>query len=379
MACCWSRGAEGLLPASRDSDFDRQVLVGFGKVLDAGGVIRTSPGSIQRRSLTGTLGVVVQFSAEHFNKKRKPPESQQQQVVGTVDPEAFNFTKVDPAEKLLEVEAIPQDHPDGGLTMTVLANVSPLATGHVLFVPNCGELLPQVLTEHLLLGGLRVLAKSTRHDFRLVFNSLMGFASVNHFHFHGLYLNYCGLPDSRLPIEKVERSIIAGGTTEGRAALELLVEGKWYVRGFVVTAGCAKGTPGASPPADIAALASLTSRVVLELQKRNIPHNVILAPPSGRKPKRAQAAGGLANEETAKPEASSPEIYILPRQPEGSLREDAGFNAAICEMSGLVIAGSEETFKSLSEESVQEIFKSDVSIPEPAFDELICKVAWLPI
>jgi len=369
-----------LLPPSKDSDFDRQVLVAFGKVLDAGGVVRTSPGNIQRRNLTGTLGIVVQFSSEHFNKKRTPPGSISQQVVAAVDPEAFNFSKVDPAEKLLEIEAIPREHPDGGLCATVLVNVSPLATGHVLFVPNCDEVRPQVLTEHLLLGGLNLLAMSTRHDFRLVFNSLMGFASVNHFHFHGLYLNYCGLQDARLPMEKAERSIIAGGITEGRVALELLVEGKWYVRGFVVTAGCAKGTPGANPPADVAALASLAYRVVLELQKRNIAHNVVLAPPSGRKPKRApQALQALASEEVVKPEALSPEIYILPRQPEGSLREDAGFNAAVMELAGLIVARSEETFKSLSEESVQEIFKSDVSIPDSVFDELICKVAWLPV
>ena len=42
--------------------------------------------------------------------------------------------------------------------------------------------------KELILCGLHLLQKSARPDFRLLFNSLSGLASVNHFHFHGFFL-----------------------------------------------------------------------------------------------------------------------------------------------------------------------------------------------
>lgn len=380
MSCCWNRGAESLLPASRDSDFDHQVLIGFNRILDKGGVIRTSPATVQRRTLAGALGLVAQFSSEHFGKKRSPGEGviAQQVVVDAVSPDAFNFTKVNAAEKICEVEALPEEHPAGPLRTTVLANVSPLATGHVLLVPQCEQVRPQVLTEELMLCGLHLLAKSGRKDFRLVFNSLLGFATVNHFHFHGLYLSYCGLPSAQLPVERVDRSIIAGKTTEGCTQIELIVDKCWYCSGFVVSAGCKPGTPGEAPPADIAALAAMVARVVQELQRRNIPHNVIIAPPPTERRQKKVFTGGMAHEEPVKPNAISPEVFILPRKPESELRTDAGFNAAVMEISGVLVAQSEEAYVAFEEGKLQEIFKSDVSLPDADFDELICKVAWLP-
>lgn len=378
MSCCWSRGAaEGLLPPSKDSDFDKLLLEGFARILDRGGVVRSSPSALQRRCLSGTMGLVAQFSQEHFGKKRKSTASVQQVVAAAADPEAFNFNKASPAEKIAEVQAFPDGGSAAGLT-TVLANLSPLSGCHVLLVPSCEQVLPQVLTEEHFLCGLHLLAKSARRDFRLFFNSLLGFASVNHFHWHGLYLNQCGLSDGRLPIEKVERSVVAGAVTEGRASVELLVETQWYARAFVLAAGCRPGTEGARPPADLAALARLAHSVAAELQRRNIPHNVILAPPVERRRKQEAANSGMAHEEEAKPNALSPEVYIVPRQPEDSLREDAGFHAAVLEIAGLVTASSEEAYRSFSEESLRDIFRTDVTMPEAVFDELICKVAWLP-
>lgn len=375
MDCCCGRAAGSDQQPSKDSPFDKQLLDGFSRILQAGDVMRTSPSAIQRRTVDGLLGILVQFSPEHFGKKRKRG-GHCQQVRGSVDPEAFNFTKVAEAEEIAGLAALPPGHPAGDGWTTVLANVSPLATGHVLLIPNCDQVLPQVLTEELVLCGLHLLQQSMRHDFRLVFNSLMGFASVNHFHFHGLYLNYFGLPDNKFPIEKVERSVIAGSTTEGRSAIELLVETQWLCRGFVVTSGCKKGTQGPRPAADIDALAKLTFRLVWELQRRNIPHNVMISPPTERRIKRPTQ--NLAHEEEAKPSALSPEVYVLPRIPEDKLRDAAGFNAAVCEMSGVIVAHSEEAYSNVTEESLKDIFGNDVTLPESLFDELICKAAWLP-
>mmetsp|Transcript_115045 Transcript_115045/g.321527 ORF Transcript_115045/g.321527 Transcript_115045/m.321527 type:complete len:376 (-) Transcript_115045:87-1214(-) len=374
MSCCWARGAERLLPPSKNSDFDRMLHEGFEKA-ERSGAMSSSPINIERRCLSGTLGLVAQYSPEHYSKKRRPTCSAVQVVAPRTD-DAFNFSKARPAEHIGDIEVCEGGVGPGSIT-TVLANISPLAAGHVLLVPSCEQLLPQVLTEEHFLTGLRLLAKSARHDFRLVFNSLMAFATVNHFHWHGLYLSQCGLADGRLPVEKVERSVVAGAITEGRVSIELLVESQWYVRGFVVSAGCRAGTPGDHPPADLQALASLAHRVVAELQRRNVPHSVILAPPSERRRKQA-ATSGMAHEEQAKPNALTPEVYILPRQREGNLRGAAGFNAAVMEVSGLIVAHTEEVYKALTEDGLKGIFRDDVSMPEAVFDDLICKMAWLP-
>ena len=109
----------------------------------------------------------------------------------------------------------------------------------------------QVLTTELLRCGLDLVGKSWRRDFRLLFNSMhcsqsarrefrfgplpvlrLGFASVNHFHYHGLYLEYCGFNQRlaegfcslgssdapwqrQFPVERVERSTVGGGRTYG--------------------------------------------------------------------------------------------------------------------------------------------------------------------
>jgi len=366
------------MPVSKDSEFDAVLQSGFACAVARGDILRTKPESIQRRHLSGTLGLVAQFSKEHFGKKRARDLSLRQVLVDQADSQAFNFTKVSPAEKIAEIEALPLEGGGGGLT-TALANVSPLTNCHVLLVPNCDQVLPQVLTEHHVLCGLHLLRKSTRRDFRLMFNSAMAYSSVNHFHWHGIYLAGCGFSEDKLPIERAERSVVSGGLTEGRGSIELLVESRWYTRGFVCAAGCRKGTAAdvGSPPADLEALASLSARVVAELQRRNIPHSVMLAPPVDRK-RRIMSSSALAHEEESKPIASSPEVYIIPRRPEGELREDAGFYGAVAEICGLIITNSTEAFGALTEDSVREVFRGDVSLPEGEFDKLICKVAWLP-
>jgi len=375
-SCCLCRESQKRLPPSQDSAFDKELLDGFKRVLTRGGVIHTSPAQIRRRKIDGILGIMAQVSSDHFSKKRKAQDAHQK-VVQPSNPSAFNFTKVEEAERitLIQVGMLGQRTT---LSAAVIANVSPLALGHVLLVPECEQTRPQALSEELMLCGLQMLSMSRRHDFRLVFNSLMGFATVNHFHFHGLYLDYCGFHDSRFPMERVDRSLVAGNMKEGHVCIELLSETQWHTRGFVVSAGCKAGTQGGKPQADIEALACAAARLVTEMQKKNIPHNVILAPPQELKKERRQEIGMAHEHAEEKPDAISPEIYIIPRQAQANLRESAGFNAAVCEIAGLVVAHSDAFFDAFTEEHIKQAFSSDVSLESKVFDDLICKAAWLP-
>ncbi|CAJ1359370.1 unnamed protein product [Effrenium voratum] len=223
-----------------ETSFDRLLLDGFARVAGAG-LLRSQPSNISRRRLDGNLGVCIQFSSTHFAKKRKAND--QQSVVMPADPQAFNFTKIKEEEVVGVVEA-------SGMQVVCMVCASPLSVGHMLLVPQRDKVYPQVLTEEFLMCGLRLLALSGRLDIRVLFNSLLGHASVNHFHLHAIYLELCGFGNgfangigaARFPVEKAERSKLGGGRGVGQVCAEILVEGRWYCRGLVLSAGAPRGS-----------------------------------------------------------------------------------------------------------------------------------------
>jgi GDP-D-glucose phosphorylase len=70
----------------------------------------------------------------------------------------------------------------------IIINVSPIDIGHCLLVPSLEENLPQILTESSIRLALQVAASSGRSNFKMAFNSLCAYASVNHLHWHMYYL-----------------------------------------------------------------------------------------------------------------------------------------------------------------------------------------------
>ncbi|CAJ1417228.1 unnamed protein product, partial [Effrenium voratum] len=368
--CCGSRWSA----KSQETSFDRLLLDGFARVAGAG-LLRSQPSNISRRRLDGNLGVCIQFSSTHFAKKRKAND--QQSVVMPADPQAFNFTKIKEEEVVGVVEA-------SGMQVVCMVCASPLSVGHMLLVPQRDKVYPQVLTEEFLMCGLRLLALSGRLDIRVLFNSLLGHASVNHFHLHAIYLELCGFGNgfangigaARFPVEKAERSKLGGGRGVGQVCAEILVEGRWYCRGLVLSAGAPRGSETDGGEADLEALGLLAWRVVQLLQEKNVPHNVMLVPYQGERKKPPEPEfSGLVEEPP--PPAASPEIYIFPRQAASACREDPGFNAAIMEISGLLVAQSEQHFREMDQATAEDIFTKDVSLPVPEFEDLICKVTWM--
>ena len=70
----------------------------------------------------------------------------------------------------------------------ILINVSPIDFGHCLLVPSVEECLPQVLTERSVCLALKMTLLSGCSTFKVAFNSLCAYASVNHLHWHLYYL-----------------------------------------------------------------------------------------------------------------------------------------------------------------------------------------------
>ncbi|CAJ1057450.1 GDP-D-glucose phosphorylase 1 [Xyrichtys novacula] len=191
---CWSRGSR-LIPAK----FDTAVQAGWIERMDKG-LFRYHLGDLQTRVLPGAHGFVAQLNIQRGTERRKPQEilSIQQEF----NAKQFNFNKINPEEIIFEmikdtgeVNERGQQHPP--FKMVVLVNVSPLEFGHCLFVPDPSLCFPQILTPFTIQSGIESVLLSSNPGFRVGFNSLGAFASVNHLHLHGYYL------DHKLKIESI--------------------------------------------------------------------------------------------------------------------------------------------------------------------------------
>jgi len=262
--------------------------------------------------LEGKWGIAKGYSPARSAAKRMSTidgvkEGKSPQVVSTWNPKEFNFTKAAPEECFASLEGEP-----------VLINVSPLMEGHCIVVPRIKECLPQVLTKEALLLGLRWAQLSKRSDFRVLFNSLGAYASVNHLHLHGGYFGAI-FPTGSLPLSK-----------------DLNTEAPfldWFVRGMT----CFEDVHEAF-------------RFIELLQKRNIAHNLIITP-NGETFIFARRIQGRA--------CSLPGITPV----------HGGVRMAVVECMGYLVCHDEGTFKHLTEENLPEFVK-ELCLSEEELSEL---------
>jgi hypothetical protein len=66
--------------------------------------------------------------------------------------------------------------------------VSPIEYGHVLLIPRVLERLPQRIDPESFLLALHMAAEAASPYFRLGYNSLGAFATINHLHFQVLFI-----------------------------------------------------------------------------------------------------------------------------------------------------------------------------------------------
>lgn len=86
----------------------------------------------------------------------------------------------------------------------VLINVSPIEYGHVLLVPRANDAIPQLVDQTTLLYALQFAMEVKNPFFRLGYNSLGAFGTINHLHFQGYYLN------RPYPVERAPTTPIPG-------------------------------------------------------------------------------------------------------------------------------------------------------------------------
>ncbi|XP_057977607.1 GDP-L-galactose phosphorylase 2-like [Malania oleifera] len=302
------------------------------------GLFRYDVTACETKVIPGQYGFIAQLNEGRHLKKR-PTEFRVDKVLQPFDGNKFNFTKVGQEEVLFQFEAseddvqfFPSAAVDPANSPSVVAiNVSPIEYGHVLLIPRVLECLPQRIDRESFLLALNMAAEAGNPYFRLGYNSLGAFATINHLHFQAYYL---AVP---FPIEKASTGKIT--SLDGGVKISELLN--YPVRGLVFEGGNT-----------LQALSNAVSDSCICLQDNNIPYNVLISD-SGKR------------------------IFVFPqcyaeKQALGEVSAellDTQVNPAVWEISGHMVLKRKEDYEDAAEENAWRLL-AEVSLSEERFQEV---------
>lgn len=239
-------------------DFLESLLLGEWEDRQQKGLFRYDVTACETKVIPGEYGFIAQLNEGRHLKKR-PTEFRVDKVLQPFDGSKFNFTKVGQEELLFQFEASDEDevqlYPDAPIDAekspsVVAINVSPIEYGHVLLIPKVLECLPQRIDRDSFLLALHMAVEAANPYFRLGYNSLGAFATINHLHFQAYYLAV------QFPIEKAPTQKIS--VTGARVKISEMLN--YPVRGLVFEGGNT-----------LEDLANVVSDCCICLQENNIP------------------------------------------------------------------------------------------------------------
>lgn len=303
------------------------------------GLFRYDVTACESKVISGEFGFIAQLNEGRHLKKR-PTEFRVDRVLQPFDETKFNFTKVGQEELLFQVEASddgPQFFPNASIDPmsspnVVAINVSPIEYGHVLLIPKVLECFPQRIDGDSFLLALQMAAEASNPYFRVGYNSLGAFATINHLHFQAYYL---AVP---FPVEKAPTRIMSSAIAGTVNINEIL---NYPVRGLVFD--------GAS---SLEEMAEVVSSSCICLQENNIPFNVLISDMGKR-------------------------VFLLPqcyaeKQALGEVSAellDTQVNPAVWEISGHIVLKRKEDFEGASEANALKLL-AEVSLSEERFREV---------
>ncbi|XP_057795285.1 GDP-L-galactose phosphorylase 1-like [Salvia miltiorrhiza] len=321
------------------ADFLDSLLIGEWEDRMERGLFRYDVTACETKVIPGKYGFVAQLNEGRHLKKR-PTEFRVDKVLQPFDESKFNFTKVGQEEVLFQFEAsednavhfFPNKPIDVDNSPTVVAiNVSPIEYGHVLLIPRIFECLPQRIDRQSFLLALYMATEVGNPYFRLGYNSLGAFATINHLHFQAYYL------EMPFPIEKASSKKIT--TTNGGVEISNILN--YPVRGFVFEGG-----------KTMEELSNVVSDSCICLQENNIPHNVLIADCG----KRIFLFPQCYAEKQALGEVSSELL-------------DTQVNPAVWEISGHMVLKRKVDYEEASEENAWRLL-AEVSLSEERLEEV---------
>lgn len=308
------------------------------------GLFRYDVTLCETKVIPGRYGFIAQLNEGRHLKKR-PTEFRVDQVLQPFDDNKFNFTKVGQEEALFRFEPSNDDMtryfpsapvmPESNSPNIVAINVSPIEYGHVLLIPRIFDSLPQMIDHVSFLTALRFAKEAADPFFRVGYNSLGAFATINHLHFQAYYLQV-PFPAEKAPSRKVSE---AKGIPHNGVVISQLL--KYPVRGLVFEGGNTMED-----------LSNAVASSCIRLQGSNVPFNVLISD-SGKR------------------------VFLFPqcyaeKQALGQVSQeilDTQVNPAVWEISGHIVLKRREDFDKASEDYARELLAA-VSLSEERFEQV---------
>ncbi|CAL1276280.1 unnamed protein product [Larinioides sclopetarius] len=284
------------------------------------GCFRYQLGDLQTKDLQGKYDFIVQLNIKRAIERRTPQLVSD--IIMPFDTDKFHFGKVNAKEVLFMIQ--PQHwfelKPESNKEFykhSLIINVSPLEFGHSLLIPCIDKFCPQVLNFNALRLAVETILISSDNYFRLGFNSLGAYASVNHLHFHAYYLKYRLYLESAPVVQLEDRChILTSFPSEGFAFEVFKKE-------------------------DILEMIRSVMILIEFLVEKRIPHNIFLTRGSRFSPSEKGNSG-----------ISSVRLYVWAREAYYGTKNDLSFNVAVCELAGHIPIKDERSFESIDEANI---------------------------
>ncbi|XP_074592551.1 GDP-L-galactose phosphorylase 2-like [Curcuma longa] len=225
----------------------------------AEGLFHHDTNACETKSIPGRYGFIAHL-IEGRDLKKRPTEFRIDEVLQPFDQNKFSFTKIGQEEVLFRFEE--SDNDNASESPNVIAiNVSPIGYGHVLLIPRVLDCLPQRIDKESFLLAVSMAKEANTPYFRVGYNSLGAFATINHLHFQAFYLA------ETFAVEKAPIQTIA--TLKTGVRISQLVD--YPVRGLLFAGG-----------SNFKDLSNTVSAACIFLQDNGIPYNVLISDSGGR-------------------------------------------------------------------------------------------------
>lgn len=294
--------------------------------------------------LEGQYNLSMQLNVERGELRRKPMRFKH--IREPFNALRWNFTKLHDKEIMLYLRCEDRPITNDQLDRHVIAvNASPLERDHSLIIPSINKCLPQVLTPTAIRIATDIMLLVADESFNILFNSLLGQASVNHLHMHCLYWPY----ESDLINRRFE-------PLNDLTDVYIIEPPNWLCSAFAFQL---------TSMHDYDSFRSNLSRCVQFLTEQNQAHNVFIT--------RAQpirTSGPVQEEDRSRTRPQYVTAYVFPRVNASGAKPPTNFNPAANELAGCLTSYTIRFFESASEQSAVRIIEEEALLESSVFQKL---------
>uniref|UniRef100_A0A1B6DBY0 GDP-D-glucose phosphorylase 1 n=1 Tax=Clastoptera arizonana TaxID=38151 RepID=A0A1B6DBY0_9HEMI len=217
----------------------------------------------------------------------------------------------------------------------LVINVSPIEFGHCLYLPALYNCLPQIPTLDSLHNAIELILLSNTPAFRVGFNGLCAYCSLNHLHYHSYYL------DRKMLLETINVDHLSG---------PCYILKEFPSKGFVFEL---------KPGGDTETLSKYVYKLTNFLQNNEEPYNIYIT--------RSIPIGQINDDGTR----NTIRVYVWARKPTYGMKNLKVFHPALCELFGHLAIKSKDGYETITEEIVSDILQ-DITM-EP-FNRIVNQV-----